>query len=322
MEKHVNSSKPHLSPKSSFFVRLNAYLHERFPLFGHGILIVSYYSSNQFLAQTLELPGQPVRYELHSLMGAITVFCIFFHLRVFDEHKDYEDDCVHYPDRVLSRGLITLRHLKLLGGGAIVIELVLAAWRGPAALTAVLAALGFSFLMLKEFFVSSWLKKHFLLYATTHMLIMPFLALVAYSFTTQNLPWNAPPLFWVYAFVGFFVTFNWEISRKIRVPQDEKSGVQSYSKLFGMFGAAYAVILIRMIDTAMVSTVGFQLGLSPWFYAILVGLFFVCLIGLWQFKTNPCRTTANRMETYAGMYIIAFDITLAVAIIHKVGIIV
>ena len=36
------------------------------------------------------------------------------------------------------------------------------------------------------------------------------------SFATGRYPWEAPPWFWVYAWVGFFVTFNWEVSRKIR----------------------------------------------------------------------------------------------------------
>ena len=60
---------------SPFVARLWAYSRERFPLLGHGVLIVSYYSSNQFLAQVLTRPDEPVRYSLHSLMGAITLLC-------------------------------------------------------------------------------------------------------------------------------------------------------------------------------------------------------------------------------------------------------
>ena len=39
-----------LTHDAPFGRRLRAYLAERFPLIGHGVLIVSYYSSNQFLA--------------------------------------------------------------------------------------------------------------------------------------------------------------------------------------------------------------------------------------------------------------------------------
>ena len=85
--------------------RLWAYLLERFNPLSNMLLIVSYYSSNQFLAQLLTHPGQPVSYSIRSLAGATTVLCMFFHLRVFDEHKDYEEDCRFFPNRVLQRGL-------------------------------------------------------------------------------------------------------------------------------------------------------------------------------------------------------------------------
>jgi 4-hydroxybenzoate polyprenyltransferase len=294
--------------------RLSAYLAERFPVLGHGLLIVAYYSSNQFLARALTLPGRPMHYDGTSLLGAVTLFCFFFHLRVFDEHKDYAEDAVHHPERVLQRGLITLRHLKLLGGLAIATEIVLAAVRGPAVLVAWAIAFGFSLLMLKEFFARNWLKRHFLVYATSHMLLMPLLSLMVFSFATGRWPWEAPGWYFVYAWVGFFVTFNWEVSRKIRAPEDEREGVETYTRIFGTYGAAYVVLAIRVIDTALVILVGRHLGLPRWFDVALVALFLVTLIGFFQYRFQTSRKTAKRMETYAGMYIVAFDLILAAAI--------
>jgi 4-hydroxybenzoate polyprenyltransferase len=316
----AESTPAELTDSSPFLARLWAYQAERFPLLNHGVLIVSYYSSNQFLAQVLASPDSPVKYGSHSLMGAMCIFCMFLHLRVFDEHKDYVEDCQHYPERLLSRGLITLQHLKWVGGVALLTELILSGIRGLPALVASVIAILYSLLMLKEFFVGAWLRRHFLVYTISHMLIMPLFALVAFSFTTARWPWQAPAWFWVYAFVGFFVTLNWEVSRKIRAPEDEIAGLDSYSRIFGTYGAAYLVIFIRIIDTAMVSVVGWHLGLSPWFYCVLIGLFVVCLMGLYQFRFNTCTRTAKRMETYAGIYIVAFDLTLAVEIARAYGI--
>jgi 4-hydroxybenzoate polyprenyltransferase len=310
-----------LTAASPFPLRLKAYLAERFPLLGNVVLIVSYYSSNQFLARVLINPGEPMQYTIHSLMGAIVILCMFFHLRVFDEHKDYEEDSRHYPDRVLQRGFVTLTHLKVLGGTAIVVELILSAMQGLPALTAVLIAISFSVLMLKEFFVRGWLKRHFLVYAMSHMLIMPLFALIVFSFATGLFPWQAPFWFWVYAFVGFFVTLNWEVSRKIRTPEQEIDGVDSYTKIFGLYGAAYIILGVRVIDTAMVALVGWHLGLSRWFYAGLVALFLVCLVGFFQYRFRTSPKTARRMEVYAGMYIVAFDLILAIEIVRKVGIV-
>jgi 4-hydroxybenzoate polyprenyltransferase len=309
-----------LTREAPFARRLAAYLAERFPVLGHGVLICAYYSSNQFLARVLTEPGRPMRYDLSSLLGALTLFLFFFHLRVFDEHKDYAEDCVHYPQRVLQSGLITLRDLKILGGVAMALEILCAALRGPAVLAAWAVAFVFSVLMLKEFFVRGWLKRHFLVYAVTHLLVMPFLSLTVFSFATGRWPWQAPLWFWMYAWVGFFVTFNWEVSRKIRAPEDEIEGVETYTRIFGTYGAAYLVLLLRAVDTGLVALVGWHLGLSPWFYAALIALFLVCLVGFFQYRFHTNRKTAKRMETYAGMYIIAFDLILAVEIARRFGV--
>lgn len=309
---------PKLTADSPFAHRLWAYLLERFPPIANGLLIVSYYSCNQFLAQALATPDEPMRYSLGTLVGAITLLAAFFHLRVFDEHKDFEEDSLHYPDRVLQSGLLELADLRNLGVLAIGLECGLAAlWAvliSPAPLVAVMIALLFSLLMLKEFFVGDWLRQHFLLYATSHMLIMPLFAMIVFSYSTGAYPWDAPGWYWFYAFVGFFVTFNWEISRKIRAPEDERDGVDSYTKILGTYGAARAVLMVRLIDTAMVAAVGYHLRFPWWFFVVLIGLYAVCLVGYFQYRSNTTRATAKRMEVYAGMYVIAFDITVAVAL--------
>ncbi len=314
-------TRPLPAPDAPFPVRFRAYLAERFPLLHHGLLIVAYGSSQQFLAKVLTAPEAPMHYDVRSLLAAVTLLCVFFHLRVFDEHKDAAEDLRHYPHRVLSRGLVTLRHLKVAGAIAIGLELACAAIAGPAAVIGTLIVLGFSLLMLKEFFVSEWLKRRFLLYAASHMLIMPLMALMIFSYTTGRLPWEAPAWYWLYSWVGFFVTFNWEISRKIRSPEEEIEGVDSYTKILGLYGAAWAVLAVRVVDTGLVSLVGFHLRLAPWFYVALVLLFALCLVGFLRFRFRTSPKTARAMETYAGLYIIAFDLILAAAIVQRNGIV-
>lgn len=299
--------------------RLLAYSRERFPLLNHGLLIVSFYSSNQFLAEVLTWPDEPLRYGPQSFQGAAVLFCIFLHLRVFDEHKDYAEDCRHYPHRILQRGLITLRELRGLAALAIALELGVAAWRGLPALVATALALGWSLLMLREFFVCAWLRRHFLCYTISHMAIMPLLALMIYSFTTNRWPWQAPGWFWAYSLVGFFVTLNWEISRKIRAPEDEIDGVATYSAMFGAFGAAWLVLGVRLIDTGLVALVGWHVGLRLGFLVALIVLFGFCLIGFVQFRRRPNRPHAKLLETYAGMYIVAFDLILAAFLVGRQG---
>lgn len=303
----------------AYVVRLRAYLRERFPLFGHVLLIISYYSSNQFLAKVLTHPDEPMQYTARSALGAVTLLCFFFHLRVFDEHKDFADDSRFHPNRVLQRGVITLAELRVLAAIAIAIEITLAWIAGPQALTGLAIAFVFSLLMLKEFFAGEWLKRHFLVYATSHMLLMPLLSLMIFSFATGRWPWQAPPTYWLYAFVGFFVTFNVEVSRKIRAPEDEIEGLDSYSKIFGTYGAAWIVLGLRLVDTALVSVVGHAIGVSAWFYVAIAVLFLLTLGTFIRFRLRTTSKAAKALERNAGLYLIAFDLILAIELIRLHG---
>jgi 4-hydroxybenzoate polyprenyltransferase len=301
-------------------MRLNAYLAERFPLPSHICMVIIYFLANQFLAQVLGNPVAPLRIGWFTLLGTVFLFCIFFHLRVFDEHKDYADDCRNYPNRILSRNLITLTHLKILGAIAILLELVCAAMSGWSAVVAVTATIFFSWVLLHEFFVRDWLRAHFIIYAIAHMLIMPMMTATIFSFTMQRPFWEAPWLFWAYAAADFFAFANWEISRKIKLPEDEIAGVSSYSKEFGMFTAGAIVLGLRILNTLLAWMVGVYLHLGLFYYAGLIILFIVTCFGLLRFRLNPTRKTAKNLEAYGGGYIILFYFVLAAELFRIHGV--
>lgn len=306
--------------EASIATRLRAYLAERFPLLANGLLIFSFYSSNQFLAHALDRPGEPMRYDLTSLLGYLTILFFFLHVRIFDDHKDYVSDCEFYPDRVLQRGIVTLGQLKILAVLLIASEFAFAAFCSTAAVGALLIAFVFSVLMLREFFVADWLKQRFLIYASVHMLVMPLLAMTIWSFATGQSVVRIPIWFWIYSLVSYFLAFNWEISRKLRAPDDEIEGVDSYTKVFGTHRAADLVVLIRAVASGLVALVAWHLGLSRWFYALLVVLFLLCMIGYVQYRRETSAKNAHRMEIYSGVYILSFDLALAIELGRSFGI--
>jgi hypothetical protein len=297
--------------RASIFRRYGAYLHERFPLVANALLIVSFYSSNQFLAQAIDQAGHPVRYGLRSYLGVITLLGFFLHIRIFDDHKDFANDCRYYPNRVLQRGVVTLTHLKWLLAAVLLVECTTAAICGFAPWSAWVGALAFSLLMLREFYAGAWLRERFLLYATVHMLIIPVLTAVIWSFATGRFFWEAPPIYWLYSAASYLLAFNWEVSRKIRIPKDEIQGVDSYSERLGTYRAAWLAHALRIASTLLVAIVAYQLDLSLRFYGILVLILLVCSVGLAHHILFASTKTAKRLEIYAGVYILAFDLALA-----------
>ena len=52
----------------------------------------------------------------------------------------------------------------------------------------------------------------------------------------------------------------------------------------------------------------------------LVALFGVCMIGFFQYRCWTTPKTARQMETYAGVYIVAFDLILAIELGRTYGV--
>lgn len=159
----------------------------------------------------------------------------FFKMRLYDELKDFDTDKALHPERPLPRGLLQpqqLHHAILL---CLFGETALIAFAGASYLPLAFLAMGYSLLMYKEFFASAWLKPRLTTYAITHTCVILLLSLVNSSLFTGT---HTPS--WVSVFYAFacWALFNmFEFGRKTFSPEEEKVGVSSYSKVWGIWGA-------------------------------------------------------------------------------------
>ena len=94
------------------------------------------------------------------LIAFVNTFAFFFLLRVFDEHKDAEDDARFRKELPVPRGLITLRELRLVAFVVVMAQLVLDSIYFPKMLLPWALVMIWMSLMGKEFFVSGWLKRN------------------------------------------------------------------------------------------------------------------------------------------------------------------
>lgn len=303
-----------LTAADPFPRRFRAYLRERFPLGSHLSMVVIYFLANQLLAQRLTQPDAPLHLGSFTALGMLFLLCIFFHLRVFDEHKDAALDRRHYPRRLLSRGIITFPELRRAAAVAILLELTAGLLAGPAALLAVVVSIAFSCILLREFFVPEWLRSHFILYAAAHMLIMPLLTATIFSFTTARPFWEAPWLFWAYALADFFAFANWEVSRKIRMPADELPGVDTYSRHLGIPRSLRVLHGLRLLNTLLAWLVGWRLQLGLFYTLAVILLALAASFGIFHFQRHPTAKRAARLEHFGGAYLIFFYLILAAAL--------
>lgn len=243
-----------LTQQSPFIRRFYAWVQERFPL-ANALLFFALYATAILTGQALigmQRAAQAgasgdhraqLTLNLGYFIGFLGAWAYFLLLRVYDEHKDYELDVKNYPERVLQSGLITLRHLKIAGGLSVLVQLAVTLWLGGGAgpaFVAWLVVMGWSALMAKEFFIGPWLEKRLVLYALSHMLVMP-MALVWMAHLGaqgQTLPTS---VLWLSA-AAFFSGAAFEVTRKTRAPEEERETVDSYARVLGLKPACFTIL--------------------------------------------------------------------------------
>lgn len=233
-----------LSTHSSLGARILAWAHERFPA-ENGLLCLVLYAA-ALSAGRAALPG-PVTLSLRDGIGFLAAYGFLLMLRVFDEHKDYAIDLQNHPQRVLQRGLITLGHLKVLGGIAIAVQLgaSLLVDRGLGPVTwRWLAVMAYSSLMAREFFIGEWLGQRLVLYAVSHMVVLPMSVvwLMQMGAGAAELPARS----YLLCGVAMLSGFAFEVGRKTRAPEDERDTVDSYTKALGLRGAVAVLALLGL----------------------------------------------------------------------------
>ena len=235
--------------------RLLGWLDERFPPAVYTVLVLLFHGSAVTVASTLGGGGRL------APAAAVVVWLFFLHLRIFDEHKDHAQDAVAYPDRLLSRGVVTLPELARLGAAAIAAQVLLSALLGLPALLAWGAAFLFSVAMRYEFGLGAWLKDHIVAYAVTHNPVVAGLALFLHA--ASGARWEMAFLW--YVGVASFGSLAFEIGRKVRRPEEEHPGVASYTTELGQGGARALLVGTYLLTWACLSGLLYALGLpDPW----------------------------------------------------------
>jgi len=208
------------------------YQRERFPVFGHGPLIAAFSFCAVAYSSHLRHPGTWPAWD-SAVVAFVSAFIFFLQLRIADEFKDFEEDSTYRPYRPVPRGLIRLRELGWVFTGGCVIQLAAALWLEPRQSLVLAITWTYLALMSREFFARTWLKARPITYLWTHMLMMPLVDFYATScdwMRTDGIPPKGLHFFLAASFCNGVVI---ELGRKIRAPEQEERGVETYSFLYG-----------------------------------------------------------------------------------------
>jgi UbiA prenyltransferase family protein len=286
---------------SGLAARLWTYQAERFPLAAYVPLIATFtFSSAAFSRLARGAPGF-IPLPLF-LMGTITALAFFFLLRVLDEHKDADVDRRYRPELPVPRGLVSLAELRRVAAVTLAILLVWNVMVTPRLLWAWLAFGVWAALMTREFFVRDWLRAHMGAYLVTHMAIMPMID--AY---TTGLDWlvagvRPPHGLWLFLAVTFGNGMLIEIGRKIRAPEQEREGVDTYTSAWGLH-VAPAAWLVLLSLTAATAALALRATATGWIPLSVLGLLLAAAaFPAFRFLMRPSPARARALETASGLW--------------------
>ena len=222
------------------------YQKERFPLAAHGPLIAAFSACAVAYSSLLRGSEMPTFQQFGTAFGVCLL--MFLQLRIADEFKDAEEDARWRPYRAVPRGLVSLKALRIVFILAAIIQTTLVLLLDPRLMIVLAIAWTYLALMSVEFFCRDWLKRRPIVYLVSHMGIMPLVDLFATACEWLPRGSGAPSgLGWFLA-ASFFNGIVIEIGRKLRQPNDEEEGVETYSRLWGK-GTGSTVWLLALATT-------------------------------------------------------------------------
>jgi 4-hydroxybenzoate polyprenyltransferase len=298
--------------RAPFGARFALYLSERFPLPAFVPLITMFTFSSAAFSRLARGERGFIAWPLFAV-GALTSLVFFFTLRVLDEHKDADTDRRFRPELPVPRGLVTLGELRWVNGALLAVSLALNAALAPVLLWAWLAVAAWAALMTREFFVRAWLRAHVGWYLVTHMMIMPMID--AY---TTGLDWlragTHPPagLLWFLA-VTFLNGVVIEIGRKIRSPEAERIGVDTYTAAWGPRVAPAVWLLALAGSLACAVLAGGATGHARLTVLALVPAAALAALPAFAFLGAPRARRAPAIDVASGLWPLATYVVLGAA---------
>ena len=288
-----------------FIKRILAYTNERFPLipislFAAFITFNAFYCGQYIFNQSVR-----VTYSKNLLLGFISNFLLLFHLRLFDEFKDYDEDLKAYPERLLSKGVVTLTDLNKLIFVCIGAQIILNSFIGLNSFILWTAILIYSLLMYKEFFIPEFLNKTMALYLASHQLIVPIIVIYAFSLTGLL---SYEKLFTPLGLYGLMVvslpSFIFEIGRKTWNPEREKETADSYTKVWGIKKTSLILLLSILILVFFIHRFLGTAFFFSWQGLSLSLIFAVSLMLIGQFVARPTKRNSKLVEVGTSLILL------------------
>jgi len=296
----------------SLLAKYYRYTKERFPIPATFSYAAALYYMSYFFTNIIQ-NRSPFNLA-ESIIGCLVFYMALFEIRLLDEHKDYAKDVVAHPERMLSRGEITLADLRKLLYVMVALQAVMAIYLGPAPFVVWLVIQVFSLLMFKEFFVPEFLNRHIGIYLVSHQVSVPLALLFGISQRADlgYLKTIEPVAFALFLFGTMMVTVNFEIARKTWSPDREHEQADSYTKVWGIGGAVIVNQVVALLAGASFLYFYMTMPRSIVYTLVVCAAYLLFLATEIAFLVRKDSKTSKVIELTGALYSLTVLITSAV----------
>lgn len=226
--------------------RLAIYLNEMFPL---SAILGSIFTAVAVQLTYLRLFNFKPISIWYLILPGIVLTCISLLIRIMDEFKDYQDDLTNFPNRPLPSGRVYKKDLLWLAFFC-VMAVIFLSMTSMKLLVWAFITLGFTFLMLKWFFIEERMRKSLpLAFVSHHPIVLFNFVYLMIACMQMNPTVTLGKAFYILPLCLIFT--NWEVVRKIRAPEQE-TGYTTYSKIIGPRPAILIALTLQLIFNATV----------------------------------------------------------------------
>ena len=283
-----------------FAKRLWVYQSERFPL-AKTIPLLAVFSAASITVSAV-LADRPLPTFGGYLIGFGLVFLLFFQLRVCDEIKDLEDDRAYRPERPIPRGLVRLHEIVALGLVSVPVAAGFALVWGHGLIWLLLLVWAWLAAMTFEFGAPEWLKARPVHYLLSHMAIMPLIDLLL-----TGIEWRAAgaphPALWFFIGLSFSNGCVLEIGRKLWAPENEREGVETYSKLWGVRQATS--LWLGLVGLSLLLLIGVGWATQALWLVVPLGLAgaALCVWSALSYRRDQTPAAEGRIDKVSGIWV-------------------
>jgi hypothetical protein len=290
-----------------FMQRYLLYIHERFSPAQLVPLAIFFGVAIGILAPRLADTNNEY---IRIILVSVALFLFLFRLRLLDDIKDHAHDSVHHRERPGARGIVSQYELASTAVAVFVFESAIAYDCGATAVVAFVVMNIYAGALFLEALYRDRMRELFTLYIIVHeFLLVPLLVYLSLLAGTPLVNMATMPLVWLIIFLSahFFLI---EVGRKLRAPQHEGTGRDTYTAQYGVRGATIILTATAVVAYTAVVAISFRILDAPLATSAL-GLFALlsfCYYA-YNFMQHPTPSSAHRLFTVVGTYV-AFSLLL------------